>query len=135
MDLIVREMEVTPEDMAKWAEEIAENPETYLFYYGIPEYPPVRITSKDDNIIIRAEAPGMDADDFNITVAGRNLRISGVKKIRHEEEQSCIYCMERPVGDFNRLIFIPADINHDKIKAVYKNGMLKITLARKEKEG
>jgi HSP20 family protein len=135
MDLIVREVEVTPSDLARWAEEIAENPETFLYYYGIPEYPPIRITSRDDTVIIRAETPGMEADDFNITVAGRNLRISGVKKIRHDEEKACIYCLERPVGDFNRLIFIPADIDLDKIRATYKNGMLKIVLGRKEQEG
>jgi HSP20 family protein len=132
MDLIVREVELTSPDLVKWAEEIADHPETYLFYYGLPEYPPVRITGKNGNIIIRAEVPGMKLEDFNITMAGRNLRISGVKKVQHQEETSCIYCMERPAGEFNRLIFIPADIDSDKVKATYRNGMLKITLTRKE---
>lgn len=131
MDLMTKEPQTTVGKLEQWAREVSSDPDSYVFYYGIPEYPPVRISSDEHNVYVRAEAPGMKLSDFDIQVTGRNMRIHGVKDIDYEG-CVCCNCLERPAGEFSRLIYIPKDIDHEKIKATYNLGVLTITLPKKE---
>lgn len=124
-----------------YAGEITDDWEEFFDNYGVdftagmlPEYPPVQIGMKDKNLFIHAEIPGMNMEDFEITIAGRNLSISGEKKL-YEGESSCLRCSERHSGYFNRLISLPEDVDIESIDAHYEKGILTISLTAREDAG
>lgn len=134
MDLMTRElMEEEPILEETWARELEESPESWLYYYGLPEYPPIRISTKDNQVFVRAEIPGMNLKDFEITVTGKSLKISGERK--EIEETSCCLCSERSYGEFSRLISLPVEMDPNKVKATYSSGILTIEMTGREEVG
>ena len=85
------------------------------------------------DITVKAEIPGIEAKDFDISIDGRLLTIKGEKKQEQKEEEETYYRVERSYGYFNRTIQLPAEVNPEKVDASYKRGILKIKL-RKSKE-
>jgi HSP20 family protein len=83
--------------------------------------------------MVKAEVPGMDAKDVNITLNDGLLTIKGEKKVEKEEKDEGYHLTERRYGSFSRSIRLPSDIQSDKIKANYKNGLLTITMPKSEK--
>lgn len=82
------------------------------------------------DIVVRVEAPGMDKDDFNITIEGNLLQLSGEKHFERETHDSTYHVMERAYGAFQRTIPLPRNVNIDKAEARYKNGVLTIRLPK-----
>ena len=95
--------------------------------------PKLDISEGRKAIIVKAEIPGIEAQDFDISIDSRLLTIKGEKKQEQKEEEETYYRVERSYGYFNRTIQLPADVNPDKVDATYKRGILKIKL-RKSKE-
>lgn len=81
-----------------------------------------------DNLVIRADLPGIDPKDVEVTVSGDVLTVRG-KRERTHEEKKCDY-MHREVsyGAFERSITLPEGVKADQIKAAYKNGVLELTM-------
>ena len=86
-----------------------------------------------DNFVVKAEVPGMDAKDIAISLTGDVLTIKGEKKQEKEEKEEDCHLVERSYGAFSRSVRLPAEVESSKIKASYKNGILKITLPKSEK--
>ena len=84
------------------------------------------------NYYVRAELPGMKADEIKLEVTGRNLAISGERTIPSEGESARYHRREREAGRFSRVILLPGDINGDRVDAKLLNGVLTITLAKSE---
>jgi HSP20 family protein len=105
---------------------------SYLFGKG-KWGPKIDISEGRKDITVRAEIPGIEAKDFDISIDGRLLTIKGEKKQEQREEEETYYRLERAYGYFNRTIELPAEVNPDKVDARYKRGILKIKL-RKSKE-
>lgn len=91
-------------------------------------YPPLNISSDDENIYVRCELPGMEINDIELVLDESSLSIKGERKA----QEGKYYRQERPVGAFNRLVTINAPVNRDAVKATLKDGLLSITLPKAE---
>jgi HSP20 family protein len=107
-------------------------PSSYLFGEGKWD-PTLDISDSKKDITVKAEIPGIEAKDFDISIDGRLLTIRGEKKQEQKEKEETYYRVERSYGYFNRTIQLPAEVDPDKVDASYKRGILKIKL-RKSKE-
>jgi len=94
--------------------------------------PRVDIAETDDEIIVRADIPGMEKDEIKVTLSDNILTISGEKKIERDEKRENYHRVERVFGSFSRSFYIPTNVEADKIKASYKNGVLEVVLPKKE---
>jgi len=93
--------------------------------------PSVEIAAKDKEYTVSVELPGVNEKDVTLEVVGDTLRISGEKKQEREEKNQNYYRSERAYGAFQRLLTLPDDANTDGIQAVFKNGVLTVTIPRK----
>lgn len=94
-------------------------------------FPPLNVFRKDGDIVIVAEAPGLNKDDLDIQVKGRTLQIAGTKAVSYGDRVS-LHRRERTLGRFSRSLDLPVEIDADKVKAEYRDGMLAISLPRAE---
>jgi len=88
----------------------------------------------EDEIIIRAEVPGLKKDDFSVELVGRRLTIKGEKKVVRERKGGggCLIS-ECRYGSFSRSLLLPYEIDEQKIEADLKHGVLTIRLPKPEK--
>ncbi len=98
---------------------------------GRTYYPPLQMVDKDDTLVIKAELPGVNKDEVELTVLGDTLTIAGEKKLPADEGVTYIR-HERPHGRFRRLIDLPYSADQDKITASFKDGILTVTLPKAE---
>jgi HSP20 family protein len=98
------------------------------------QFPPITISTKDNNFLIRAELPGINAKDLNVTVAERTVTIQGGRKIDLPDGIVSFHT-ERNDGSFSRTIALPRDIDTSAAKTVLANGILTITLHKKKTAG
>jgi HSP20 family protein len=94
--------------------------------------PAVNITEHKDEYIVSLAVPGMKKDDFNIDVDGNMLTISSEKEESKEEKDKKFTRKEYNYSSFGRTFTLPEEINKEKIEARYEDGVLKISLPRKE---
>ncbi|HJS53525.1 MAG TPA: Hsp20/alpha crystallin family protein [Chitinophagaceae bacterium] len=94
--------------------------------------PAVNITENKDEYLVSLAAPGLKKDDFNIDVNGNMLTISSEKEESKEEKDKKFTRKEYSYSSFSRTFTLPEEINKEKIDAKYEDGVLKITLPRKE---
>jgi HSP20 family protein len=102
--------------------------------YHAGVFPSVNLTEDKGSYFLRAELPGMTADDLDIQVTGRSLSISGERKIPAEGEDVKYHRREREAGKFSRAISFPGDIDATKIEAKLNNGLLEIQVPKAESE-
>lgn len=94
--------------------------------------PSVDVDEDDKSIHIRAEIPGIDEKDINVTLEDNVLTITGEKKEERKEENKRYIVAERKFGSFKRSITLPAEVKADSAKASFKNGVLTIDFEKKE---
>ena len=97
--------------------------------------PIVDISETKDDIVIKAEVPGLKKEDIKISLQDNILSLKGEKKQEKEEKEekdTNYYRMERCYGSFTRSFNLPTTVQADKIKASYKDGILNITLPKAE---
>jgi len=94
--------------------------------------PAVDVSESGDKITVKAEVPGMEAKDIEISMVGDTLTIKGEKKAEREEKEENYHVVERSYGSFTRAMKLPAPVDPDKVEATYKNGLLTIVLPKKE---
>jgi HSP20 family protein len=92
--------------------------------------PAVDVADTGKEIIVHVELPGMDAKDIDTSVNGRVLTIKGEKKRDEELERKSYHRLERRYGSFIRSFELPADIDTDKMRASYENGVLSLHLPK-----
>ncbi|MBF0100624.1 MAG: Hsp20/alpha crystallin family protein [Desulfobacterales bacterium] len=95
--------------------------------------PKVDISEGKKDIIIKAEIPGIEPKDLDISLNGRVLVIKGEKKNEKESKEKNYHRIERSYGYFNRTLELPTDVIESEVNASYKNGILNIEL-KKTKE-
>jgi len=96
-------------------------------------WPAIDVAEDDNEITVKAEVPGCNAEDIDISVHGNTLTISGEKKHEQEKKEKGYYHIERTYGSFHRQLNLPGYVEADKIQAVCKNGVLTVTLPKQEK--
>lgn len=97
--------------------------------------PAMDVTTKGDDLIVRLELPGIDAEkDVDITVEGDMLRISGKRSAEKKEEREGYYFREMRYGSFERTFPLPEGVGTDAISAEYRDGILEVKVAGGAKE-
>ena len=92
--------------------------------------PTLDISESENEVTIRAEIPGVDPEDLDISVSGDYLTLSGEKKEETEEEEENFYRSERRFGQFRRQVALPSFVDKEDVSAEYKNGILVIKLKK-----
>lgn len=92
--------------------------------------PAVDMSENEKQIVVHAEVPGMDAKDIDISLNGRVLTMKGERKQEQEEKEKNYYRIERKYGSFSRSFELPADVDANKVKAKYKDGVLTLNLPK-----
>lgn len=96
-------------------------------------YPPLNIFRQGDDFVVIAELPGLRREDVDVEVKDNRIRLAGRKTIEYGKEAS-VHRRERLIGSFDRTIAIPAEIDADRAKAEYRNGILALLLPRAERD-
>jgi HSP20 family protein len=94
--------------------------------------PAVDVSETADKVTIKAEVPGMEPKNLDISLSGDVLTIKGEKKSEHEEKKENYHLVERSYGSFSRSLRLPAAVEAEKIEATYEQGVLTITCPKKE---
>ncbi len=108
------------------------------FLYGEPKITrngeqqslPVDVTETKENLVVRAEIPGLNPEDFQISLSRNVLTIKGEKREEGEQKGESFHIQERIEGPFVRLVDLPKPVQSDKIRALYRDGVLTITLPK-----
>lgn len=108
--------------------------ETSLSKIGFGKWQPlVDISETNTDVIVKAELPGIDAKDVDVSITGDRLTIKGEKQQEKEEKEENRYRSERFYGTYERVIDLPASIVENKTEATFDKGILTITLPKVEK--
>src|SRR5579885_1823352 len=89
--------------------------------------PPIESYIEGDKMVVRADLPGIDPKDVEITVIGDVLTIKGSREDRHEKKERNFVFKEVTYGSFERSVTLPAGVRAEDIKAAYKDGVLELT--------
>lgn len=97
------------------------------------EWTPVMdVAETADQIVVKAEVPGIEPKEINISLSGDVLTVKGEKKSEHEEKKENYHLVERSYGFFSRTVTLPAAVDAEKIEAKYEKGVLTVTCPKKE---
>jgi HSP20 family protein len=94
--------------------------------------PAVDIYEQGGNIVLKAEIPGVDSKDVDIRVENNTLTLKGERKLDQEIERDNYHRVERTYGTFTRSFTLPNVVDTDKIKADFKDGVLRLVLPTRE---
>lgn len=95
-------------------------------------FPMINLTEDRNNYYVRAELPGVKAEDLDIQADGKSVSVSGERKIDTEGNGVKYHRKERESGKFSRMIGLPGDIEPDRVEASLKNGMLTLVVPKSE---
>ena len=90
----------------------------------------VDILDREKELIVRAELPGVEKDDVEVTISGDRLTIEAEREFEEEENKDTFYRHELGYGEFMRTIALPVDVDVEHIKAELKDGILKVALPK-----
>jgi len=94
--------------------------------------PIVDIFEEGDDVVVKAELPGMKKEDIDVKLTENSVTISGEKKKEEKVEKKNYYRMERSYGSFTRVFSLPAEVQTDKAKAQFTGGILQIRVPKTE---
>ena len=94
--------------------------------------PKVDIFEEGDNFVVKAEIPGMKKEEIEVNLTDDMVTISGEKKKEEKVEKKDYYRLERSFGSFSRSFRLPKDVQADKAKAVFKDGVLELKVPKTE---
>ena len=94
--------------------------------------PAVDIYETDQDVVLKAELPGVDPKDVEIRVEDGTLYLKGQRKFENEVKEENYHRVERSYGSFTRSFALPSSVNSEKAKAEYKDGLLTLTLPKRE---
>jgi HSP20 family protein len=94
--------------------------------------PAVDFFEEKDEIVVKAELPGMDKDEIEVNLTDHTLTIKGEKKKEEEVKEENYYKSERSYGSFMSTLELPTEVHSDKVKATFKNGVLEVRLPKTE---
>jgi HSP20 family protein len=97
-----------------------------------PWTPRLDMSETKDSLTIKAELPGLEAKDVEVSLSGDTFVIKGEKRQEKEEKDEQRHLAERTYGAFSRMMRLPAPVAADKIPATFKNGVLTVTLPKTE---
>lgn len=108
-------------------------PERWFRSEGMePTSPAVDFYEDKDDIVVKAELPGIDKNNVEVNLTDHTLTIKGEKKKEEEVKKKNYYRSERSYGSFVRTLDLPTDVHADRVKATFKEGILEVRLPKTE---
>lgn len=92
--------------------------------------PAVELQETDTNLVLKAEIPGMEAKDLDVEVTPESVSISGEHQEEAKTEKKGYFRSEFHYGQFQRIVPLPVTVQHDQVKAEFKQGVLTLTLPK-----
>jgi HSP20 family protein len=92
--------------------------------------PTVDIYEKGGDVVLRAEIPGMKKDDIHVDISDKTVTISGEKRKEEKTDRKDYYRLESSYGSFVRSFSLPGEVQTDKARAVFKDGVLEVRLPK-----
>lgn len=92
--------------------------------------PPMDLVETEDNLVLRADLPGVKEEDINIEVKDGMLTISGERKAQHEEKREGFHRVERSYGRFSRSLELPKGVEPDSVSASFERGVLEVRMPK-----
>lgn len=93
-------------------------------------FPVLDIHEDENQLVLKAELPGMKKEDIQISLHDGVLTLAGERKSEHTEETASVYRSERVLGQFQRSVTLPYQVDADKITATYTDGILTVSLPK-----
>jgi HSP20 family protein len=90
--------------------------------------PQVDVTTRDGQLLVHADLPGLRQEDVKVSVHDGLLSIAGERSDKHEDNRDGVYRRERSYGSFSRQIALPEGVDPESIKASFENGVLEVTM-------
>ena len=97
-----------------------------------PWAPPVDIYETENELVFKADLPDVELNDLTVRVENQTLTISGERKFERKDAGKGYHRVERSYGNFSRSFSVPNSFDTDKVNAGFKNGVLTVTLPKKE---
>ena len=94
--------------------------------------PIVDVFEEKDDIVVKAELPGIEKENIEVNLGDHTLTIKGEKKKEEEVKEENYYRAERSYGSFLRTLDLPKDVHADKVKASFNNGILEVRIPKTE---
>ncbi len=121
-----REFNTLPARLAFWGKDWEEPLSTTTYV------PSVDIFETDNEVVVKAEMPGMNANDIDVRLEDNVLTLKGERHFEKDAKEENYHRIEREYGTFTRSFALPRTVNGDKVSAEYRDGILKIVLPKKE---
>jgi HSP20 family protein len=96
-------------------------------------FPPVNVFQQGDDILAIVELPGIEKDSLTVQAKDNTIRLAGKKSVPYPENVS-VHRRERISGEFDRTLSLPVQLDPDRIKAEYRDGILALFLPRSERD-
>lgn len=132
-------------DMTRWESEMDRTMEDFFGRTMRPWFPArwlrgdgeittpvVDVYEEKDEVVVKADLPGLDKNDIEVNISGSELTLKGEKKKEEEIKEENFYRRERSYGAFLRTVELPSDVQADKVKASFKNGVLEVRVPKTE---
>ena len=97
-----------------------------------PWSPAVDVIENENELVLKADLPDVDLKDIDVRVENQTLTLKGDRKFDNEQKNGGYHRIERNYGTFMRSFTLPSSVENDKVSADYKNGVLTVTLPKKE---
>lgn len=94
--------------------------------------PRVDVIDRDNEVVVRAEIPGVDKDNLEVSMNHGTVTVKGSVKRESEKEEGDYYRCEISRGSFARTVALPAEVDGDKAKATFKDGVLELVIPKRE---
>lgn len=124
-----------PEDMERYFDRRMRDFATWPFRrFGRPVMeawlPDIDVFEREGKIVVRADLPGMRAEDVEVTVEGDLLTIKGKREEEKEVKEESYYCSERAFGEFSRTVRLPEGATAEEIEATCSDGVLEVMIPK-----
>jgi HSP20 family protein len=127
------------EEMERWFEEAFHRPffaPSWMPRFKLPDfgftYPTVDIFEDGNDVVVKAEMPGMKKEDIEVNIADDVITISGEKKSEEKVEKKDYHRVERSFGSFTRTLHLPVETQSENAKASFKDGILEVRIPKTE---
>lgn len=93
-------------------------------------FPSIDVVNREKEIVVKAEVPGIDKEDIDISLSGRTLTIKGESRHEEEKEEGDVHRREIRSGSFSRVVTLPDAVDASKAKSSYKDGVVELKLPK-----
>ncbi len=133
VDLLHQRMNDLFDDFFESFESVfADEPLSRRGMKGLAGSPSFEVSETEDEFRVKAELPGMEEKEIEVSLEGDHLTVSGEKKREHEEKRRNYHFSEMSFGQFSRTFLLPEGVDRDKAQAQFKNGVLTLSLPKTE---